>query len=378
MPLPPLDHAPQHEDPYAERVASLVATRMPATIMSALFLLVATLVSLRSRDGAASLLLGIGVAVSGWRLWILYRGRARCAAAALSRDDARELERRFGVSYLAFAVLFGCFAARALVLPISSLHLPVAVLVVGYAAGAVATTALRPLIAGGSVLLAVLPSVLVLAARAEPDHAVAALCLVALLTGGLRSLTKRHLAQERQSATSSAFAALARRDHLTGLMNRFALAEAIAGFNPAGASASSYALHYLDLDGFKQINDQLGHAAGDALLCAVGERLTAAARSRDAVARLGGDEFVVMQVDASSTRVVTERAHEIVQRLSAPYQINGQVVSVGASIGSSRLSSRAGEMKSLLEEADTALRRHKLSRAVCASSVRRQGLEACA
>ena len=362
MPSPLLDHAPQHEDSYVERVASLFATRMPATIMSALFLLVATLVSLRSRDGAASLLLCLGVAASGWRLWLLYRGRARCAAAALSRADARELERRFGASYLAFAVLFGCFAARALMLPIPSLHLPVAILVVGYAAGAVATTALRPLIAGGSVLLGVLPPVLVLASRAEPDHAVAALCLIALLTGGLRSLTKRHLAQERQSATSSAFAALARRDHLTGLMNRFALAEAIASFNRVDPSAASYALHYLDLDGFKQINDQFGHAAGDALLCAVGERLTASAQRGDAVARLGGDEFVVMQVDASSSTVITERADDIVRWLSAPYRINGKVVSVGASIGSSRSSSRACEMNSLLEEADAALRHNKLSR----------------
>lgn len=361
MPSPPLDHAPQHEDSYVERVASLFATRVPATIMSALFLLVATLVSLRSRDGAASLLLGLGVAASGWRLWLLYRGRARCAAAALSRADARELERRFGASYLAFAVLFGCFAARALMLPIPSLHLPVAILVVGYAAGAVATTALRPLIAGGSVLLGVLPPILVLAFRAEPDHAVAALCLIALLTGGLRSLTKRHLAQKRQSARSSAFATLARRDHLTGLMNRFALAEAIAGFNRAGPSAGSYALHYLDLDGFKQINDQLGHAAGDALLCAVGERLTASAQRGDAVARLGGDEFVVMQVDASSPTVIAERADDIVRWLSAPYRINGKVVSVGASIGSSRSSSRASEMNSLLEEADAALRHNKLS-----------------
>ncbi|WP_279432448.1 diguanylate cyclase [Sphingomonas sp. BK235] len=344
--------------------------------MSALFLLVATLVSLRSRDGVASLLLIVGVAASGWRLRLLYRGQARCGAAVLSRDDAVKLERRFGASYLVFAALFGCFAARALMIPIPSLHLSVAILVVGYAAGAVATTALRPLIAGGSVLVAVLPPVLVLASGAEPDHAVAPLCLVALLTGGLRSLAKRHLAQERQSATSSAVAALARRDHLPGLMNRFALAEAIANSDRIGAAEGSYALHYLDLDGFKQINDQLGHAVGDALLCAVGERLTASARRGDAVARLGGDEFVVIQNGASSTSAVTDRAHEIVQRLSTPYQINGQAVSVGASIGSSRPSSRAGDMNFLLEEADTALRRHKRARAACASSVRRHRLSA--
>lgn len=362
MPPPLLDHAPQHEDPYAERVASLFATRMPATIMSALFLLVAALVSVRSGDGVVSLLLGIGAAASGWRLWLLYQGQARCASAAVSRRDALELERRFGASYLAFAGLFGCFAARALMLPIASLHLPVAILVVGYAAGAVATTALRPLIAGGSVLLAVLPSVLVLVTRADADHAVSALCLVALLTGGLRSLVKRHLAQERQSATSSAFADLARRDHLTGLMNRFALTEAIASSDRDDTGTGNYALHYLDLDGFKQVNDQLGHAAGDALLRAVGERLTASAAQGDAVARLGGDEFVVMQADATSPKAIAARADDIVQRLSAPYRVKGQSVVVGASIGSSRSSSRAGEMEALLEEADAALRRRKLAR----------------
>ncbi|MBB3692433.1 GGDEF domain-containing protein [Sphingomonas sp. BK580] len=356
------EHIPEQRDPYAERVASLFATRMPATIMSALFLLVAALVSLRSHDGVVVMLSFTGTGASGWRLALLYRGRARCASAALTRLDARALERRFGASYLAFAALFGCFAARALVLPVPSLHLAVAVLVVGYAAGAVATTALRPFIAGGSVLLAVLPPAWILGAGADADRAVAALCLVALLAGGLRSLAKRHIAQERQSVTSTAIAALARRDHLTGLMNRFALAEAIADSERIGARAGGYALHYLDLDGFKQVNDQLGHAAGDALLCAVGERLALSAARGDAVARLGGDEFVVMQAGAPSPDIISARANDIVLRLSAPYFVNEQAVSVGVSLGSSRLSRCAGEMNLLLEEADAALRRQKLAR----------------
>lgn len=363
--LPSLpEHVPEQRDAYAERVASLFATRMPATIMSALFLLVAALVSLRSHDGVVVLLSITGAAASGWRLALLYRGRARCASAALTRLAACQLERRFGASYLAFAALFGCFAARALILPVPSLHLAVAILVVGYAAGAVATTALRPLIGGGSVLIAVLPPAWILGvgAGADSDRAVAAFCLVALLAGGLRSLAKRHIAQERQSATSSAFAALARRDHLTGLMNRFALAEAIANSEQIDETAGGYALHYLDLDGFKQVNDQLGHAAGDALLCAVAGRLALSAAHGDAVARLGGDEFVVLQAGAPSAEMISARANDIILRLSAPYHVNGQAVSVGVSVGTSRPSRCAGEMSLLLEEADAALRRQKLAR----------------
>jgi diguanylate cyclase len=211
-------------------------------------------------------------------------------------------------------------------------------------------------------MVAVLPPATAFACHPDPAYGISAGCLAMLLAGGLRSLGTRHLAQSRQSEESSACAALARRDHLTGAMNRFALLEAIALRGQNGEAANGYALHYLDLDGFKQINDELGHAAGDALLRAVAQRLTASSSRGDIVARFGGDEFVVLQAPVSSPEEVAARADDLRQALCPPYRLAERAVSVGASVGSSRLSRRADEVSALLEEADMALRLRKSAR----------------
>src|SRR6185369_976015 len=79
----------------------------------------------------------------------------------------------------------------------------------------------------------------------------------------------------------------------------------------------------LDLDGFKTVNDSLGHSVGDELLFAVGERLCAAVRPGDTVARLGGDEFAILLEDAPTVDELTERAERIVRCLAVPFELAG-------------------------------------------------------
>jgi diguanylate cyclase len=288
----------EHSGSLRERVSSLFATRMPATIMSVLFAAVGGVTAAATRDVWIALTFVCGTMVSCLRLSILFAGRRLFADRMPTIDEVRELERRFGAAYIGFAVIFGAFAARALSLPAEDLHLPVAILVVGYAAGAVATAALRPKIAVPSVLMAVVPSVAVLACTATDANILSALCLSALLAGGLRSSARRYEVQAEQSAITNGSADLARTDHLTGLLNRFAFDEAVLQIEGGSLGGAQYAVHYLDLDGFKQVNDVLGHSTGDVLLSAVGERLRGSSLKGDVVARVGGDEFVVVQVDA--------------------------------------------------------------------------------
>jgi diguanylate cyclase (GGDEF)-like protein len=118
------------------------------------------------------------------------------------------------------------------------------------------------------------------------------------------------------------------------------------------------ALLCLDLDRFKAVNDTLGHATGDALLVAVAERLRGCLRERDVPARLGGDEFAVIITsdDAAEIGAVAER---IVERVSRPYQFDGQLVRVGVSIGISRAPQDGSDTSALLNMADLALYRAK-------------------
>ena len=144
---------------------------------------------------------------------------------------------------------------------------------------------------------------------------------------------------------------LALHDPLTGLPNRSLLQKPIC--TPGGTAG---ALLYLDLDRFKQVNDTLGHATGDALLCAVAERLRELLRDTDLVVRMGGDEFCIVQ-NASSAQAAAGLAQRVIDRLSADYEIEGQRVSIGVSVGIALLTqpSDTQDPDSLLRKADMAL-----------------------
>lgn len=122
---------------------------------------------------------------------------------------------------------------------------------------------------------------------------------------------------------------IARRDALTGIANRRAFDEGLAVEAGAGRG---FALLMLDLDGFKAVNDRLGHAAGDELLRQVADRLAKVTRQTDVLARLGGDEFGILLpgADVTTARTVAERA---VGAIAQPFAVSGQPVTVGTSIG---------------------------------------------
>jgi diguanylate cyclase (GGDEF)-like protein len=164
----------------------------------------------------------------------------------------------------------------------------------------------------------------------------------------------KHLADELERRRSAA-REMAGRDSLTGLANRFAFEQRLEAQLAAGAVQQPFALFYLDLDGFKKVNDRLGHAAGDALLCGVAQRLTDALGSAALVARLGGDEFAIMVegiADEGEARNLAARLHAA---LLYPYRIAGEPVSAPASIGVTLAPAHGLAQPQLLANADAAL-----------------------
>lgn len=151
----------------------------------------------------------------------------------------------------------------------------------------------------------------------------------------------------------------ANQDPLTGLANRrlFCL-EAEQVFALAQRQPQPFALLYLDLDNFKAINDQWGHAAGDALLREVGARLGAQTRESDLLARFGGDEFVVLLngVTAPESLISVQRFQE---SLAQPFTVKSQILSVSASFGIAWYPSDGTTLETLLSQADGAMYRAK-------------------
>jgi len=149
---------------------------------------------------------------------------------------------------------------------------------------------------------------------------------------------------------------LAHHDALTGLANRVEVRQrlsAIIDRHPEQEELTGVVM--IDLDGFKGVNDTLGHDAGDELLVEVSRRLKAMVRGTDVVARLGGDEFVIVAVGLQQCGDVAPLAHRVLRRLAEPMQMHGQLVRVGASLGIAFHPQDGLDIDTLFKHADMAL-----------------------
>ena len=166
-------------------------------------------------------------------------------------------------------------------------------------------------------------------------------------------ITERKAAEEKITL-------LARTDALTGLANRATFTERLAqAFAAAQRGAHAFAIHYLDLDKFKPVNDTFGHPVGDLLLQHVAQRLKGCTRETDLVARLGGDEFAILQGEMKEPANAGTLAAKIQQALALPFSIKGNEVNISVSIGISAYESDCASADAMLVQADLALYRSK-------------------
>jgi diguanylate cyclase (GGDEF)-like protein/PAS domain S-box-containing protein len=168
-----------------------------------------------------------------------------------------------------------------------------------------------------------------------------------------RDMTERKLAEERLNH-------LAHYDSLTGLSNRLLFADRLTlELAQARRAKQMVGLLFLDLDGFKPVNDSLGHDVGDLLLKAVAQRMAGSVRASDTVARVGGDEFTVILHDLNPVEGAAVVARKILSALSHPFVLQGREVSVTASIGITVYPLDGDTVEGLLKNADTAMYRAK-------------------
>ena len=161
-------------------------------------------------------------------------------------------------------------------------------------------------------------------------------------------------------------------DELTGLPNRRLFSDRLSHALASGIrQEQTVALLYIDLDGFKLVNDSLGHLIGDVLLVQVAKRLQSQIRKSDTLARLGGDEFTVILETLTTRKDAEQVAATLLECLARPFTIHDHEITISASIGISVFPENAADPVGLLQQADSAMyaaKRHGRNRAMCFTS----------
>lgn len=181
---------------------------------------------------------------------------------------------------------------------------------------------------------------------AEFDHADAIIAVV-------RDITER-------KQLNSQIVHMAQHDALTGLANRYTFASAVdRAIAQSNRTGNEFAILFIDLDRFKDVNDTRGHPIGDRLLQLVAERLQAGVRANETLARFGGDEFAILLGDPSEPAQIAALASRLIASLGRPYSLDGIESHVGASIGVAIYGKDASDAEMLMSHADIALYRAK-------------------
>jgi len=160
----------------------------------------------------------------------------------------------------------------------------------------------------------------------------------------------------QRKAAEAKLEVTAKIDPVTKLPNRFAFNTEIEhAYQRFSAAQNNFALMFIDLDNFKYVNDNFGHAAGDLLLLSVGERLRQLMRGEDFVARIGGDEFVVILNRFREIEQVSRVAEKIIEELQKPFQLESNEAFIGASIGITTCPKHCVVFSELVRQADSAM-----------------------
>jgi diguanylate cyclase (GGDEF)-like protein/PAS domain S-box-containing protein len=177
-----------------------------------------------------------------------------------------------------------------------------------------------------------------------------------LVTAAIRDITVRKDAEKHLAQMMDQISHSSQHDSLTGLPNRLLLKDRIGqAIALARRHSSQVAVMFLDLDGFKHINDSLGHSAGDRLLQSIARRLADCVRTPDTVSRHGGDEFVILLQDVNQPEDAANAAARMLKAVAEPHSIGRQELHVTATIGVSVFPDDGKDAETLIKNADTAM-----------------------
>ncbi|MEQ6332236.1 GGDEF domain-containing protein [Sphingobium sp. MK2] len=352
---------------YRDLVSTLFTMATPIMAFGLLYLLVGTLIYLKWQDPLIAALTGSAMLVTIARVWLI---KAYSAAGRTDQDIAslKVWEGRYAFLTYISALLLAGLHIRALSAHEPLVHIGTISLIFTFGSGIVSRNASRPRLCLISLLLVVGPTAIAMLTHAasgadelpHPEFFVLqAFLLVAVTLMSLQSVRHLYISSVEHLTTKHDLATLARYDPLTGLPNRLLLRETFQANVQSSAADEQMAVHYLDLDGFKAVNDRYGHPAGDAMLREVARRLQIMIRAEDVACRLGGDEFLLLQCQVRHQDQADLLARRIIKQLSEPYLIDGVEMRITASVGIAMSPEFGLELERLMAFADTALYRSK-------------------
>jgi diguanylate cyclase (GGDEF)-like protein len=340
---------------YTELVGRLYETFLPLVIVACAYIAL-SLIAFRAHGDAFLAVVGtLGSIIAVARVTLVFAYRTLSHEQRCGLAVALLWERRYTYSGYFFGVCLGLLEAKLFFDVHEVVPLGIALLY-GYCAGVAARVFIRPRIAIGSLVLAGLPALAgMIAQRSVDDLCLAAFSFVFLL-GAFETVFHLYKSIVASVILRYEFAALARHDELTGLPNRLQIREKlnheIARLRRHGGLV---AIHYLDLDRFKMANDNYGHPTGDQVLKHVAKRLGRLVRTDDLIARLGGDEFLLVQTGIAHRGEAEVLAMRIIRSLAQPFEINGQEIVIGASVGIAIAPIDSVDVATLIKYADDAL-----------------------
>ncbi|WP_307088466.1 GGDEF domain-containing protein [Sphingomonas faeni] len=338
-----------------ELVAASFTTLVPAAIMSSIFAAVGIYCALEIGGYLPWMAVAAGMASSVGRLGVIVAYRRQTELRREDRDVSAAWQFRLGISTLSFAgalALLGaiCFAQSA---PIPQML--ATSMLFGFCSGAVARGYVRPRICSAAVTLAAAPIALTAALDGGVGRLMLAAMFLAFLAGSLETIRYAYRREREQIALRNEMTLVARHDPLTSLANRFGLREAFDEVVRNHGEVPMVAVHCLDLDRFKPVNDRFGHPVGDALLRQLAARIAATVRDGDIAARIGGDEFIVVQAGIARAEEAQIFARRLVRVISAPYSIDGRSIEVGVSLGYATSPPMSVSLDTLIKAADATL-----------------------
>lgn len=352
---------------YGELVDIIYSNLRPTIIIGVAMACVGTLYAIKSRDGTVIGLTVVGALITLYRI-VSFRAFHRRKVLVQTVEVTRKWERYYALGSHVFAASLGLLNARAMSFGDPVYAMLATCLVFGYGCGLVSRVSARPIICFTSLLLSAVPTALgfgVYIIAATDDFSLAAYLMQAALVlgfvlAGVETVDTVYRTSLQQIESKHDSIILAGRDALTGLPNRTLLQGRLQQeISRLSERHDMLACHFLDLDLFKDVNDKLGHEAGDAVLQMMAERLTAMLRIGDTAARLGGDEFVVLQTGVRAPDDAQLFGLRIIRAVSAPYVYEGKEIKIGASIGVALAPRDGVDPQQLRRCADEALYRAK-------------------
>jgi diguanylate cyclase (GGDEF)-like protein len=344
-------------DVYKTLVSELHSTLTPTTIMGITILAVG-LFAYQSLGSTPLLMATIGGAIASLgKIAVSLAHRRADATKRSTVADAARWEKVQGLFIVLVASCVGTIASIAFSYRDLSVHMLAAALTFGYCAGVTVRISVRPMIAATTILIAALPATIAIMVYGDTAHWIMGLLCVIFLIAAMQSMLHVYRTTIRQIGLFLDMEHQARHDPLTGLCNRTALSEAYLSLGSADDALTC--VHCFDLDGFKHINDRFGHAVGDALLAGIAGRLREALDPPHLAVRIGGDEFVILQPDVRDAGHAEALARTVVTRLAAPYQIAGEEISIGISLGYTMALCGSADLEHMMATADKASYRAK-------------------